>query len=179
MPRAKSKQELISQSEHSFAKLWQFIDAMPEQALNTEFDFSDQPNKKEQHWQRDRNLRDVLIHLYEWHQLLNNWIEANMAGDNQPFLPAPYNWKTYGEMNIAFWQKHQSTSLSQASQLVKQSHDAALSCVQPFSDEALFTKGYFAWTGTTTLGSYCVSAMPSHYEWALKKLRAHVKRLAG
>ena len=27
----------------------------------------------------------------------------------------------------------------------------------------------------TTLGSYCVSATSSHYEWALKKLRAHVR----
>ncbi len=178
MPRAQSKQELITQSEQSFTKLWQCIDAMSELALATEFDFSHQPNKKEQHWQRDRNLRDVLIHLYEWHQLLINWIESNLSGKQAPFLPEPYNWKTYAEMNIAFWQKHQATSLAKAIQLLKQSHDAALACVRPLTDEALFDKGYFSWTGTTTLGSYCVSAMPSHYEWALKKLRAHVKQVS-
>ena len=26
--------------------------------------------KKEAHWSRDKNVRDVLIHLYEWHQLM-------------------------------------------------------------------------------------------------------------
>lgn len=42
-----------------------------------------------------------------------------------------------------------------------------------FSIEDLFDKGRFDWTGTTTLGSYFVSATSSHYDWALKKLRAH------
>jgi hypothetical protein len=47
---------------------------MSEEALNTEFDFSADASKKEQHWSRDRNLRDVLLHLYEWHQLFNKWV---------------------------------------------------------------------------------------------------------
>lgn len=175
MARAKTKVELISQAEDNFSKLWSFIEAMPEVALNTDFDFSADPKKKEKHWSRDRNLRDVLIHLYEWHQLLIKWIDANLAGKKAHFLPEPYNWKTYGEMNLAFWEKHQTTALSQAQTLVKESHAAALARVKQFTDEALFTKQFFNWTGTTTLGSYCVSAMPSHYDWALKKLQVHVK----
>ncbi len=54
---------------------------------------------KEAHWQRDRNIRDILVHLYEWHQLLLNWEENNKKGLAMPFIPAPYNWKTYGQMN--------------------------------------------------------------------------------
>ena len=54
---------------------------------------------------RDKNLRDVLIHLFEWHQLLLLWIESNLNNDQKPFLPLPYNWKTYGELNIEFWKK--------------------------------------------------------------------------
>lgn len=47
-----------------------------------------------------------------------------------------------------------------------------------YSDEELFTKKYFRWTGTTDLGSYFVSTLSSHYEWALKKLKEHRKRVS-
>ncbi|WP_413283737.1 ClbS/DfsB family four-helix bundle protein [Vibrio sp. MA40-2] len=48
------------------------------------------------------------------------------------------------------------------------SHQTAVELVGSFSNEELFTKQYFDWTGTTSLGSYCISALPSHYDWALK-----------
>lgn len=159
--------------------LWQCIDTLSEEALSQPFDFSNDPSKKEQHWSRDRNLRDVLVHLYEWHQLLLNWVNANMSGKKTAFLPAPYNWKTYGEMNIELWKKHQTTELSHAKALLRQSHDAVMTLINTFSDRELFTKQHFNWTGTTTLGSYCISAMSSHYDWATKKLLAHQKQVVN
>jgi len=102
MARPKTKEEMIEAAESSFEKLWKFIDSMSEESLNTEFDFSDDATKKEAHWKRDKNLRDVLIHLYEWHQLLIKWVEANTAGQKTDFLPEPYTWKTYGDMNVEF-----------------------------------------------------------------------------
>lgn len=39
-----------------------------------------------------------------------------------------------------------------------------------FSNRELFTNKYFKWTGTTSLGSYCVSAISSHYDWPVKKI---------
>ncbi|WP_087019640.1 ClbS/DfsB family four-helix bundle protein [Thaumasiovibrio subtropicus] len=178
MARAKTKEELISQASEGFSKLFLYIEAMSEIELKTEFDFSGEVSKKEAHWSRDRNLRDVLVHLYEWHQLLLNWVNSNMEGQKSSFLPEPYNWKTYGQMNIEFFEKHQGTELFMAKELVRESHEAALKLTQKFTNEELFTKKYFDWTGTTTLGSYCISAMPSHYDWALKKLKAHAKRLS-
>jgi hypothetical protein len=29
--------------------------------------------------------------------------------NHKPFLPEPYDWKTYGDMNVKFWEKHQTT----------------------------------------------------------------------
>lgn len=173
MARPKNKKDLIEAAEANFSKLWLLIESMPEETLDTEFDFSNDPRRKEAHWSRDKNLRDVLIHLYEWHQLLLNWINQNMSGNPSDFLPKPYTWKTYGEMNMELWKKHQETSLEDAEKMVKTSHKTALESVQAFSNEALFTKQFFNWTGTTSLGSYCVSSLSSHYDWAIKKLRAH------
>ena len=176
MARPTTKKDLIEAATTNFEKLWQVIDTMTKNALSSEFDFSDDLKKKEAHWKRDKNLRDVLTHLYEWHQLLLKWIASNMAGNKSPFLPEPYNWKTYGEMNSEFWQKHQNTELEDARKMLKASHEAVLELIQPFSDEELFTKRHYDWTGTTTLGSYCVSATSSHYDWAIKKLHAHMKK---
>ncbi|MCG8416015.1 MAG: ClbS/DfsB family four-helix bundle protein [Pseudomonadales bacterium] len=176
MARPTTKSALMELAKTNFEKLWQLIDSMPEEALNTDFDFSNDVSKKEAHWSRDKNLRDVLVHLYEWHQLLLNWITSNRGGDKADFLPSPYNWKTYGEMNIGFWKKHQNTQLKTAKELVTVSHRDALALIQTFTNEELFTKKYFDWTGTTTLGSYCISATSSHYDWAIKKLRAHSRK---
>ena len=78
----------------------ELIDEMTEKELTTPFDFSKDEKKKEAHWQRDKNLRDILIHLYEWHNLLLKWVKANEKGENKAFLLEGYNWKTYGEMNM-------------------------------------------------------------------------------
>ncbi|MDR2046515.1 MAG: ClbS/DfsB family four-helix bundle protein [Clostridiales bacterium] len=130
---------------------------------------------KEQHWGRDKNIRDILIHLYEWHNLLINWITANTKGESKPFLPTPYTWKTYGKMNIGFWQKHQNTPYAKAIEMIKDSHKKVMTLIEKFTDNELFTKAHFDWTGTTSLGSYCISATASHYDWAIDKLKLHIK----
>ncbi len=167
MARAKNKDELLQHSEDNFSKLFALIDTMSADEQEKTFAFED----------RDKNIRDVLVHLYEWHQLLIHWITSNRAGDNQPFLPAPYTWKTYGEMNVAFWEKHQATPYQQAKEQLQNSHRTAMTLIDEFSNDELFTKKYFSWTGTTSLGSYCISSMASHYDWALKKIRKHKKNL--
>ena len=148
---------------------------MSDEELNTPFDFSQDAKKKEAHWRRDKNVRDVLIHLYEWHQLLLNWVHSNQKGQEQPFLPAPYNWKTYSVMNVEFWKKHQQTPLAEAKDKLKESHRQVMALTETFSNDELFAKGVFDWTGTSTLGAYCVSATSSHYDWAMKKIKLHIK----
>lgn len=176
MARPTSKTDLISASQINFEKLNDLIAAMTEKELNTPFDFSSDEKKKEAHWKRDKNLRDILIHLYEWHQLLLNWISSNMKGEDRPFLIPPYNWKTYGDMNVEFWKKHQDTALEDAEMMYEKSHHDVMKLVETFSDDELFTKDVFPWVGGSTLGSYFVSATSSHYDWAMKKLKAHKKK---
>lgn len=175
MPRPRTKEELVLASKENYEKLNHFISKLSEEELQTPFDFSKDQKKKEAHWKRDKNLRDVLIHLYEWHQLLLTWVHSNQKGHERPFLPEPYNWKTYPVMNVEFWKKHQNTSLSDAKAMLKESHQQVMELIATFSDNELFNKGIFDWTGTSTLGSYSVSATSSHYDWAIKKIKVHIK----
>ncbi len=176
MPRPTTKAELLEASENGFKKLCDHIDSMTQAELSEEFDFSADTGKKEAHWRRDKNLRDILIHLYEWHMLLLNCVEANKTG-YAPFLPEGFNWRNYGKMNEEFRTKHLATSAERAMELLKKSHADVTALAGSFTEEELFTKGLYKWTGSSALASYFISNTSSHYEWALKKLKAHRKKL--
>lgn len=178
MGRPTTKTDLLTAAATNYEKLNVLILDLTEKELKVPFDFSDDVKKKEAHWKRDRNLRDVLIHLYEWHQLLLNWVRSNQNGETMPFIPQPYNWKTYGDMNVEFWKKHQHTSLEDAKEMLQKSHAEVITLAQTFSNEELFSKGVYKWVGGSTLGSYFVSVTASHYDWAMKKLKAHKKNCA-
>ncbi len=75
------------------------------------------------------------------------------------------------------WKKHQNTSLEEAKDMLEKSHHEVMQLAETFSNEELFTKGVFPWVGGSTLGSYFISNTSSHYNWALKKLKAHRKNL--
>ena len=152
MARPTTKEQLLQSSEDNFNKLFDLINSMSREEQERSFSFED----------RDKNIRDVLVHLYEWHQLFLNWVSSNQSGKNTNFLPEPYNWKTYPQMNVEFWKKHQETPLDKAVELLKESHSETMKIIDSFTNEQLFTKKYYPWTGTTSLGSYGVSAAPSH-----------------
>ncbi|WP_291379487.1 ClbS/DfsB family four-helix bundle protein [Demequina sp.] len=165
MARPQSQGELLDASEASFAKLMALIDSMSEEQRVAEFAFED----------RDRNVRDVLVHLHEWHLLLLNWAESNLAGDAASFLPEGYTWTNYAGMNVGFRDRHAQTTLDQALEMVAESRARVRALITARTGEELFTKKFYPWTGTTSLGAYCVSATSSHDEWAMKKLRKHVR----
>ena len=175
MARPQTKEDLLIAAKENYEKLNTLIAKMSDKELTTPFDFSKDEKKKEAHWKRDKNLRDVLIHLYDWHQLILNWVESNQKGEEKPFIPQPYNWRTYGDMNVEFWKKHQNTSLEDATKALQKSHKEVLKLAENFTNEELFSKKVYKWVGGSTLGSYFVSATSSHYDWAIKKLKAHQK----
>ena len=182
MPRPRTKEDLLKAAQENYTELMNFIDGMTEKELNTPFDFSGQPSKKEAHWSRDKNVRDVLIHLYEWHQLMLSFPKNNKGVKDSKsaiaFLPEGYSWKTYGAMNVMFWKRHQKTGLEEAKKLFAKSHADVMALIKKYTDEELFTKKYFPWVGNAELGSFFVSNTSSHYAWAIKKLKAHKKNCA-
>lgn len=169
MPRATNKTQLIEQAQGNYQKMLDLIATFSPPQQAGEFPFED----------RDRNVRDVLVHLHEWHQLLLNWEKANLAGEKREFLRVGYNWKTYPQMNLEIWREHQKTSLEEAKRTLQQSHDQVLKMINSHSNEELFVKKHYSWTGTSSLGAYCISATASHYDWALKKLKRYQQALKG
>lgn len=120
---------------------------------------------------QDKNPRDLLMHLHDWHKMLIDWYDSNMNGKEAAFLPEGYSWKTTPELNKEFWNKYQEVSLAEAKKLVKKSHSEVMDIINRHSNDDLFTKGKYEWTGTTSLGAYLISATSSHYDWAIKLLK--------
>ena len=177
MARPTTKKDLINSANENYDKLWKLINSISEKDQVKEFAFDKVLAGKEAHWKRDNNIRDVLIHLYEWHQLLLNWVSNNTKGIEKQFLLEPYNWKTYGSMNMEFFKKHQNTSYEKAKELLNDSYKKIIDLANKFTDDELFSKNIFPWVGGSTLGSYFVSTTSSHYDWAIKKIKKHISTL--
>lgn len=179
MPRPKNKEELLKAANENYAKLLDAVSAMSEKEKTTPFDFSADAGKKEAHWSRDKNVRDLIIHLYEWHELMIKFVSNNEHAQDKKssiaFLPPEYSWKTYGAMNMTFWKRNQAVTEEAALKKLDESHRKVMQLIEKFSDEELFTKKYFVWVGNAALGSFFISNTSSHYDWALKKIKAHKK----
>lgn len=175
MARPNTRAELRDAAAAQYSKLHALIDGMSAAERAAPLGYGPNFDRPEPHWARDRNLRDVVIHLLEWHRLFTEWVTANRSGSEQPFLPAPHTWRTTAKLNSEFWERHQHTSLDAALSMLEESHRSVVALISEFTTEELFTKQHFPWTGTTSLGAYGVSATSSHYDWALQKLRRHLR----
>ena len=166
MPRPAVKADLLREAEAQFDKLIKLTESMTEQEQTAAFLFED----------RDKNLRDVLAHLYEWHLMVQIWHRTGTIEGGMPEVPGKgYTWKTLPGLNMEIWKKYQETSLQEAKTLLHGSHKMILDLIQSHTNDELFSKGVYKWTKSSTLGAYFVSCTSSHYEWAMKKIKKHIK----
>ena len=161
MPRPRTKEELVALSQLNFTKLNQFVDSFSANEKNAEF-----PKGT-----LNRNIRDVLAHLHHWHLMMLDWYEFGMKGE-KPHMPAKgYTWKTTPELNRSIWEQHKNSDLKKTREDLNTSYLRIQRLIDQHSNEELFEKKHFKWTGTTSLGAYLISATSSHYEWAHKLIK--------
>ena len=174
MPNPTTKQELLVAMTDGYAQLNEQIAKMSEAEAAASFTFAADPKKCGVRWQNDRCLRDLLIHLREWQLLMSAFVQNIREGHPKDYLPDEYR-KCYLEMEKALLEKHQSTPLEEAKTLLQQSHEEMLRLAESFSEEELFTKGYYKVTYTTSMAAYFLSVTP--YGQAVKILKMHQKSL--
>jgi len=161
MPRPKNKTELIDLSNANYQKLLHFIDQFSTEEQNADFPEGTM----------NRNIRDILAHLHHWHLMMSEWYEIGMQ-DKKPAMPAEgYTWNTVPALNKKIWEMYNSKDLDQVKSLLQKSFETIQKIIEKHSDEELFEKKRYKWTGSTSLGSYLVSATSSHYDWAFKFIK--------
>lgn len=161
MARPKCKSELIAQSQSNYNKLINFIDSFTEEERLKNF-----PEGR-----LNRNIRDVLAHLHHWHLMMLEWYRVGMSGE-KPDMPARgYTWRTVPDLNRTIQKKYCDVDLKVIRDQLDDSYHEIQALIASHSDEELFEKKRYAWTGSTSLGSYFISSSSSHYEWARKLIK--------
>lgn len=166
MSRPTTRAELLERISSDYQALRSVVETVPVNSRET-------PGACEQ-W----SVKDLLAHLDAWHELFLTWEDSGRRGE-APEMPAPgMTWKQTPELNEAIWQRTRHDSWSDVTSRLDDSHARVLDVVDAYSDDDLFTKKRYPWTGSTSVGSYAVSATTSHYDWARKQVRAFVRRLS-
>ncbi len=165
MPVPKNQKELLQQSEEGFEKLHDLIESFSPKKQGSDF----VPGTM------NRNIRDVLAHLHHWHLMLLNWYEVGMNGE-KPDMPAKgYTWKDTKQLNRDIWKLHQKDSLQKVKKALSDSHEKVHGLISKHTEDELFEKKRYAWTGSSSLATYLRASTSSHYRWAYNLIRRSSK----
>lgn len=162
-----SRESLLIAAREQYDKLGELIDSLSPKEQAATFPFRT----------RERNIRDVLVHLGAWQQLYLDWSTQNMAGQAVSFLPKPYTWQNYGNLNDQLLAEHQSTSLADAKTALAESNSKIIAQVSGLINEQLFMKQQYAWTGRAALGDYINIVTVGNEAWAIKLIHQYKHEL--
>lgn len=161
MARPKNKTELLDLSKKNYELLMEFIENFSQEEQEKEFPKGTM----------NRNIKDVLMHLHHWHLMMLEWYTIGMNGE-KPDIPAKgYTWKTTPNLNRWIWEMYQKTTLYEAKAELESSFKKIRMLIKSHSNDELFEKKRYKWTGSTSLGAYLISASSSHYDWARKLIK--------
>lgn len=161
MPRPKNKKELLKLSRENYQKLNDYIDSFSDEEKHADFPEGTM----------NRNIRDVLAHLHEWHLMFLEWYNVGMQNE-KPEMPAKgFTWKTLPDLNKKIWESYKDGDLEAIRELLNASYAEVQTIIKRHSDTELFDKKRYRWTGSTSLGAYLVSTTSSHYDWAYNLIK--------
>ena len=164
MSRPTNKKELLNLAEINLNKLLEFIEELPDGIKTKTF-------KNNELNDRDKTVSDVICHLHEWHLMMKNWYTVGMSG-KKPAIPAEgITWQTLPVLNRRIWEQYKGKELNEAVKLFKKSYKDIIALIGKHTDDELFSKKKYPWTGTTSLGAYFISNTSSHYDWGLKTIK--------
>jgi len=168
MPRPVTKEQLLAQSQKALDELMAGVASLTMAQRNVAGACGD--------W----SVKDILSHLHVWQELFFTWYREGMAG-GKPAIPAPgFSFKDTPALNEKIYQENKGLNYAEVAARLVQSHQQAMALVMKHTDAELFTRQYYPWTGSTSLGVYFIGSLSSHYEWAgglVKKWRRGLTNL--
>ena len=165
MPRPQTKKDLLNLSTVNYNKLISFIEALPIDEQLLEFPEGTM----------NRRIGDVLAHLHHWHLMLKGWYEVGMSG-NVPEIPAKgYNWRTIPALNREIWEKYKEADYFEIKERFQATHAEMMALVEKHTNDELFERKHYPWTGNNAMGAYFIGALSSHYDWGLKLIKKAIK----
>ena len=159
MGRPTSKPELLAAAEQEFDRLWETVDAVP-------------PADREAPGACDSwSVKDILAHLDAWDRLWLRWEQAGLRGEPTSMPAEGFTWAQTPSLNERIHADTAGERWDDVCARLRDSHSRIMTVLSGYSDEDLFAKRRYRWTGSTSVGSYAVSATSSHYVWASSLIR--------
>jgi hypothetical protein len=159
MPRPKDKTQLLELSQQNFEKLLDLVSQLDAKAI--------EKTGACEEW----SVKDILAHLHAWHLMALEWHKKGMKEGKADFLPEGFTWKDTPKLNEEIYQKYKDSNFQDTLKKFKDSHKDITNVIQKHTDKELFTKKYYKFTGSTSLGAYLISATSSHYDWAISLIK--------
>ncbi|UII77056.1 ClbS/DfsB family four-helix bundle protein [Flagellimonas sp. HMM57] len=161
MARPKIKKDLLELSTENFKKLNDYIVSFSQEEQEKDFPEGTM----------NRNIRDVLGHLHHWHLMFLDWYTVGMKGE-KPDIPAKgYNWRTIPALNREIREKYSTLHLNEIKSRFDATHAEVMKIVDSHTNEELFERKRYEWTGNNAVGAYLIGVLSSHYDWAYKLIR--------
>ncbi len=163
MSRPKSKEDLLNTIPLERQKLISVLENLQDEQMT-------QPGVCE-NW----SVKDILAHLYAWEQMVLSWYRAGVRGEIVKTPAEDLKWSETPILNQRIYEQYRDIPLSEMQKKFAESYAEIVSVIETIPEEALITPKFYAWTNTTTLLSYFVSATSSHYHWAYDEIRTWIK----
>jgi hypothetical protein len=164
MGRPSNKEQLLTAASAEFARLWEAVELVSTESR-------EQPGACDS-W----SVKDLLAHLHAWHEMVLGWERAGSVDQEVEIPGVGFTWAEIPALNQTIFERTHHDSWKHVTAQLRKSHEALIDVIDSYSDKDLFAKKKFAWTGTTSVGSYLVSATSSHYLWASKLIRQWARR---
>ncbi len=165
MPRPANRQDLLDAANTEFGRLLAEVGLIDAEYLSA--------SGACESW----SVKDLLAHLNAWHEMFLEWEKAGSAGESVA-MPAPgYMWKDTPALNESIYQRTKDDAFDAVMDRLSQSHQSVVAVLAGYTDADLFQKKRYKWTGSTSVGSYAVSATSSHYDWARQLIRKYRRQI--
>ena len=120
----------------------------------------------------DMSVKDFLAHRTEWGRMMLRWLDEARAGETPAVPSAKYKWNQLTELNAEIHERYAKVPLATIERDFAEVHDRLREVVAGTTDDELFTKKYYSFTGSSDLATYLNSATAAHYRSA----RRHIQK---
>jgi hypothetical protein len=117
------------------------------------------------------SVKDLLAHRTEWSRMMIRWYTKARAGGTPAVPTEQFKWNQLKELNANIQVRFADVPLDEIEQNFGAVQDDLDALVAGMTEEELFTKKYYAFTGSSDLATYVNSATASHYRSAARLIR--------
>lgn len=120
----------------------------------------------------EMTVKDFLAHRTEWSKMMLRWYTDASTGKTPDVPNKEYNWNQLKELNADIYAAFKEVSLAQIEKDFHAVNNKLYALIEAMTEEELFTKKYYSFTGVSDLATYLNSATASHYRSA----RRHIQK---